>query len=173
MYYVYNANVFRFHKPSTQRKHRPYLNEDADMQTIAVFMSADHHACDEEFAIAEQAALDNNWSKAETLFNKFRAALASHFRMEEDKLFPTLVSAGGPAGPVQVMRMEHAQMNTLIEQMAGALAQQDAQRYGGLSETLLIVMQQHNLKEEQMLYPIADHFLATHREALIESMRSA
>jgi hypothetical protein len=36
--------------------------------------------------------------------------------MEEDKLFPTLVSAGGPAGPVQMMRMEHAQMSTLIEQ---------------------------------------------------------
>jgi hemerythrin-like domain-containing protein len=93
--------------------------------------------------------------------------------MEEDKLFPTLVSAGGPAGPVQMMRMEHAQMNTLIEQMAVTLTHQDAQGYGGLSETLLIVMQQHNLKEEQMLYPIADHFLASQREALLGRMRVA
>jgi iron-sulfur cluster repair protein YtfE (RIC family) len=142
------------------------------MQTIAGFMSADHRACDEAFANVEQAALDNNWSEAESSFNKFRTALARHFRIEEDELFPALISAGGPAGPVQVMRMEHAQMNTLIEQMAGALAQQDAQKYGGLSETLLIVMQQHNLKEEQMLYPIADHFLAAQREALLDSMRS-
>ncbi|MGC2049423.1 MAG: hemerythrin domain-containing protein, partial [Gallionella sp.] len=74
-------------------------------------------------------------------------------------------------GPVQVMRMEHEQMNTLIEQMASALVQQDAQIYGGLSETLLIVMQQHNLKEEQMLYPLADHFLATQRETLLDNMR--
>jgi len=143
------------------------------MQTIAKFMCDDHHSCDKAFAVAEQAALDNNWAKAETAFNDFRAGMAKHFRMEEDQLFPMLISAGGPAGPVQVMRMEHAQMNTLIEQMAGALIQQDAQRYGGLSETLLIVMQQHNLKEEQMLYPIADHFLETQRKALLDSMRSA
>lgn len=141
------------------------------MQTIVEFMSANHHACDEAFAIAEQAALANNWSEAETAFNNFRTELARHFRMEEDELFPTLVSAGGPAGPVQVMRMEHAQMNTLIEQMAAAVSSQDAQGYGGRSETLLIVMQQHNLKEEQMLYPIADRVLATQREALLGRMR--
>lgn len=67
--------------------------------------------------------------------------------------------------------MEHAQMNTLIEQMAGTLAHRDAQGYGGLSETLLIVMQQHNFKEEQVLYPIADHFLASQREALFGRMQ--
>ena len=141
------------------------------MQTIAEFMSTHHHACDEAFAIAEQAALANNWGEAETAFNNFRTDMAKHFRMEEDELFPTLLSVGGPAGPVRVMRMEHAQMNTLIEQMAGTLDRKDAQGYGGMAETLLIVMQQHNLKEEQMLYPIADHFLATQREALLGRMQ--
>jgi iron-sulfur cluster repair protein YtfE (RIC family) len=154
-----------------QQTHRPDFYEDIDMQTIAEFMSANHHACDEAFATAEQAALANNWSEAKTAFNNFRTELARHFRMEEEELFPALVSAGGPAGPVQVMRMEHEQMNTLIEQMSAALANQDAQGYGGLSETLLIVMQQHNLKEERMLYPIADHVLASQREALLGRMR--
>ena len=142
------------------------------MQTIAGFMSTDHHACDEAFASAEQAALASNWDEAEAAFHKFRTALARHFRVEEDRLFPALVSAGGPAGPVQMMCMEHAQMNTLVEQMAGAVAHRDAQGYGGLSETLLIVMQQHNLKEEQILYPIADRVLAAQREALLDRMRA-
>ncbi|MCR4304284.1 MAG: hemerythrin domain-containing protein [Gallionella sp.] len=141
------------------------------MQTIAEFMSARHHACDESFAIAEQAVLANNWSDAEAAFNKFSTELAVHFRMEENELFPALVSAGGPGGPVQMMRMEHAQMNTLIDQMAATLTYRDAQGYGGLSETLLIVMQQHNLKEEQILYPIADNILATQREALLGRMQ--
>jgi iron-sulfur cluster repair protein YtfE (RIC family) len=143
------------------------------MQTIANFMSTGHHACDEAFAIAEQAALANNWKKAEAAFDNFRSVMAKHFRMEEDKLFPMLITAGGPVGPVQVMCMEHAQMNALIEEMANSLVQREAKRYGGLSETLLIVMQQHNLKEEHMLYPIADNFLEAHREELIDSMRSA
>ncbi len=143
------------------------------MQTIIEFMSTDHDACDKAFAIAEQAAVTGNWNEAETAFDNFRAGLARHFRMEEDQLFPMLVAAGGPGGPVQMMRMEHAQMNTLIEQMADTLTHQDAQGYGGLSETLLIVMQQHNLKEERMLYPIADHILASQREGLISRMRVA
>jgi iron-sulfur cluster repair protein YtfE (RIC family) len=144
---------------------------DVDMQTIAEYMSARHHDCDKAFAVAEQAALANHWREAETAFNDLRIELARHFHMEEDELFPTLLSAGGPAGPVQVMRMEHEQMNTLIEQMADTLGHHDAHGYGGLSETLLIVMQQHNIKEEQMLYPIADHFLASQREVLLGRMR--
>ncbi len=142
------------------------------MQTIAKYMSTDHRACDEAFAIAEQAVLASNWNDAETAFNKFRTELARHFRMEEEQLFPALVSAGGPGGPVQVMHMEHAQMNTLVEQMASTVACHDAQGYGGLSETLLIVMQQHNLKEEQILYPIADNILSAQREALLGRMQA-
>jgi iron-sulfur cluster repair protein YtfE (RIC family) len=91
--------------------------------------------------------------------------------MEEEELFPALIAAHGPAGPVQMMRMEHAQMNTLLEQMAGSVAHRNAQKYGGLAETLLIVMQQHNLKEEQMLYPMADHYLTPQRESLLGRMR--
>ena len=143
------------------------------MPTIAEYMSADHHACDDAFAVAEQAALDNNWDKAETLFNEFRADMSKHFRMEESELFPTLLAAHGPAGPVQMMRMEHEQMKTLLEQMADVVSRHDASGYGGLSETLLIVMQQHNLKEEQILYPMADHYLASQRETLLARMQTA
>jgi iron-sulfur cluster repair protein YtfE (RIC family) len=91
--------------------------------------------------------------------------------MEESELFPTLLAANGPTGPVQMMRMEHEQMRTLLEQMAYSVAHNDAPGYGGVAETLLIVMQQHNLKEEQILYPMADHYLANQREALLGRMQ--
>lgn len=142
------------------------------MKTIAEFMTADHKACDDAFAVAEKAALANNWSEAETAFGAFRDDMARHFGMEEDLLFPALTSAGGPAGPVHVMLMEHAQIKELLKQMAAAVAQKDAQKYGGLSETLLIVMQQHNHKEENILYGIADHILAAEREALLGRMQA-
>jgi len=149
------------------------LNEENQMPTIAEYMSTDHKACDEAFAVAEQVALDHNWGDAETLFNEFRAGMARHFRMEEDELFPTLLAAHGPAGPVQMMLMEHEQMKTLLEQMAEVVARHDAPGYSGLSETLLIVMQQHNLKEEQILYPMADHYLASQRDTLLGRMQTA
>lgn len=142
------------------------------MNAIAELMSADHQACDNEFAAAEQAVLDGRWEAAASAFDTFRRDMAHHFRMEEEALFPALTAAGGPAGPVQVMRMEHAQMNDLLEQMGAALAGRDANEYGGLSETLLVVMQQHNHKEENILYPIADQVLAAQRNAVIDRLRA-
>lgn len=142
------------------------------MSTLAEYMSADHKDCDEAFALAEEAALDSQWESAEAAFNAFRRDMKRHFRKEEEVLFPALLEAGGPAGPVQVMRMEHAQMNDLIEQMAASVAVNNSKGYGGLSETLLIVMQQHNLKEEQILYPIMDRVLAAEREALFSRLQA-
>lgn len=142
------------------------------METIVGFMADSHKACDNDFARAEEAVLNVAWAAAAQAFRRFHEAMVLHFRMEEEILFPTLQSAGGPAGPVQIMLMEHAQMQDLFGQMADALTKQDAQGYGGISETLLIVMQQHNHKEEQILYPIADHILAAQREALLGQMRS-
>ena len=142
------------------------------MPTIAEFITADHKACDNEFATAETAALTDDWSEAETAFNAFNNDMAHHFRIEEEVLFPALASSGGPSGPVQVMLMEHAQIRELLAQMAAAVTQKDAQEYSGLSETLLMVMQQHNHKEENILYPIADQILAAQRETLLGQMQA-
>ena len=143
------------------------------MTRIAEYMSTDHHACDESFASAEAAALNSDWIGAQTAFEIFCNDMSRHFRMEEDVLFPALLAAGGPQGPVQMMHMEHAQMNDLIEQMTSALDNKNSREYGGLSETLLIIMQQHNLKEEQILYPIADRLLAAESAKLIDRLEVA
>jgi len=142
------------------------------MENIVDFMSTDHKACDDLFARAEKEVYANNWAEAESAFNAFRTSMAHHFRMEENQLFPALLSAGGPSGPVQMMLMEHKQMNGLFDKMATTLAHKNALGYSGLSETLLIVMQQHNLKEEQILYPIAERFLANDWPALCGRMQA-
>lgn len=136
------------------------------MKNLADFMTADHKACDDLFAQAEKSVHAKQWSEAASAFNAFNASMTQHFRMEETQLFPALLEAGGPGGPVQMMLMEHKQMNGLLENMSKALANNDATTYSGLAETLLIVMQQHNLKEEQILYPIAERFLSNDWPAL-------
>ena len=57
-------------------------------------------------------------------------------------------------GPTQVMRGEHQQMRALIDDINKALKAEDKDQFLGLSETLMILMQQHNMKEEMMLYPM-------------------
>jgi len=98
------------------------------MGTIIDFMSADHQACDDKFALAEEAAYASNWPEADLAFAAFRENMVRHFRREEELLFPALLAAGGPAGPVQVMNMEHGQMSSLLDNMANACRQQGCKR---------------------------------------------
>lgn len=141
------------------------------MSTIVDFLGADHRACDDLFASAEAAAAQKNWDSARTLFTRFHEAMEHHLTMEEEVLFPAFEKRTGmAAGPTQVMRSEHVQMRGLMDDMAKAAAASDRDAYLGLSETLNMLMQQHNLKEENMLYPMSDQVLNSERDGLIRTM---
>jgi iron-sulfur cluster repair protein YtfE (RIC family) len=121
----------------------------------------DHHrACDDIFADAEKSALAGRWQECEQAFARFRREMAAHFATEEEVLFPAFERASGSSmGPTQMMRMEHAQMNTLIRMLEATIAACDRDGFAGAAETLLIMMQQHNMKEENILYPMCDRAL--------------
>ncbi|MBZ0072555.1 MAG: hemerythrin domain-containing protein [Thiohalobacteraceae bacterium] len=142
------------------------------MHTISDFLSTDHRHCDDLFAAAEAACGQQDWPRCSQAFADFRQAMEQHLSMEEEVLFPSFEeAAGSAAGPTQVMRLEHEQMRELFEQMAEAVAGQDAAQYLGLSETLLVLMQQHNMKEEQILYHMCDRMLGARTEQVLERMR--
>jgi hemerythrin-like domain-containing protein len=143
------------------------------MSTILDFMGGDHRACDDLFASAEEAVGQKNWGAARELFDRFQSTMAHHLAMEENVLFPAFEArTGSTEGPTQVMRMEHEQMRGLIQDMARAMAETHYEGYLGLSETLNMLMQQHNLKEENMLYPMTDQILGSERDDLIRSMKA-
>lgn len=143
------------------------------MHTILEFMSSDHHACDDLFASAEEAVAKKDWGSARSLFDHFQASMAHHLAMEEEVLFPAFEARTGMSmGPTQVMRSEHGQMRDLIANMGRAVAESDQDSYLGLSETLNMLMQQHNLKEENVLYPMTDQVLGGERDDLIRSMQA-
>ena len=143
------------------------------MSAIVDFLGGDHRACDDLFASAEVAVAQKNWDSARSLFERFQTAMAHHLAMEEEVLFPAFEARTGMrTGPTEVMRTEHAQMRGLLQEMAGAVTNADESRYLGLSETLNMLMQQHNLKEENMLYPMSDQVLGDERDSLIRAMQA-
>lgn len=120
-----------------------------------------HKHCDELFAQAEAAAHKGDWASCAAAGARFLAELEAHFGTEEQVLFPAFEAATGMSGgPTQVMRLEHAQMRDLMAQLAGAMARNDRNAFAGVADTLLIMMQQHNMKEENILYPMCDSSLA-------------
>ena len=58
------------------------------------------------------------------------------------------------------MRSEHAQMRELFDELRDAIGRHDASALADAADTLLLVMQQHNVKEENVLYPMADRTVA-------------
>jgi hemerythrin-like domain-containing protein len=143
------------------------------METISDYMSADHHRCDELFAVAEEAVGNGKWERIAATSGEFLESMRHHFAMEEDVLFPAFEERTGMSmGPTEVMRMEHQQMRGLFDAMAQAVEKRDQDDYLGQAETLLILMQQHNLKEEQILYRMADQMLAGEAREVIERLRA-
>ena len=75
-------------------------------------------------------------------------------------------------GPTMIMRGEHTQMRELLDEMAQSIADRDSDSYLGQSETLLMIMQQHNLKEQQMLYPMTDQVLGGDVRAMVAEIQA-
>jgi len=142
------------------------------MATISSFFTEDHRSCDESLATVETLVQAGNWTEAATAWSRCAAALRCHFAREEELLFPAFERAtGNTAGPTAIMRMEHEQMRMMLPQLGDAVTAQDERRVLGLSESLMVLIQQHNMKEEQILYPMCDQ-VVPNPEPLLEQVRA-
>jgi len=142
------------------------------MDLIKDFLSADHRRCDELFTIAEGVADKKDWEAIKEVTERYIRAMKHHFAMEEEVLFPEFESTTGQTmGPTHIMKMEHAQMTALFPNLLEAANKKDRKAFLGVSDTLLIMTQQHNTKEEHILYTMSDQLLASQTSQLIEQMK--
>jgi len=139
---------------------------------IAQYLTPEHRECDNIFARAESAVASGDFELGKEEFLKFADETLLHFKKEEDELFPAFEAATGSAqGPTMVMIHEHEQVRGLMGKMAQAIENQDKDAYLSLAESMMILLQQHNMKEEQMLYGMSDAiFDASKQEELVNKM---
>ena len=143
------------------------------MESIRDLMAADHRQCDDFFVAVERSVARSAWSDADAEFGRLREAMLHHFDAEEEILFPAFEAhTGMTMGPTRVMRSEHDQMRDLLVAAKAALDARDADDYSGTAETLLIMMQQHNMKEENILYPMCDQHLSRRVEQLLLALKN-
>jgi hemerythrin-like domain-containing protein len=135
--------------------------------TPAEILPEHHRHCDNLFVAAEESANRGDWSAAGPSFAHFHEQMKAHFDAEERVLFPAFEAATGMTeGPTRMMRHEHEQMRGLLVQLEAACEARDGDAYAGVAETLLMLMQQHNMKEENILYPMCDQALGADAERL-------
>lgn len=140
---------------------------------LSEFMIHDHHTCDDLFTDIENAVVGSNWVMASQAAHAFRGATLHHFQLEETVLFPALEDVTGQReGPTEIMRLEHAEMRQLLDELTQAVTDRDVDTINGVGDTLVILMQQHNAKEEQVLYPLIDRLLGSRAAELLDKLHA-
>lgn len=131
--------------------------------SLREYFTTDHRDCDDGWAEVEAAVEAGAAQDIEAAWSRFDTAMRRHLDREEQVLFPAFERKTGmvDAGPTFVMRREHEQMRGVLDQMAAALAGGEPRELVDLGDTLLMLIQQHNQKEEHMLYPLAEEALAS------------
>src|SRR5450830_1768918 len=125
-------------------------------------LSWDHDRIDafEQGAFAARAAGDLEAARA--LFDRFARGLFRHIGLEEDLLFPALESAAGlspRAGPTAVMRAEHVEIRAAVQALRVAIGDPSVDPMP-FRRRLHATLGPHGMKEEQILYPMADRVLS-------------
>lgn len=133
--------------------HRHSPNEDPE--SLAWALEREHREIDD--GLAAFASGDGPLEQRRQALRRAIRALRRHIYLEEEFLFPPLFDAG-MAVQVVVMLREHAKIWATLDELERELP---AEELGlRLCRRLAVELLHHNLKEERVLYPQADHVLA-------------
>lgn len=128
-------------------------------------MTQDHRHCDELFENIENFVSKKEFERAGILLENWIKKNLTHFETEEEIIFKKLDEKMGMIiPPVQMMLHEHSQIRNLIKQMRDSLKDKDSALFLGTAESCFMMIQQHNMKEEQILYPLIDKNLTNEAE---------
>jgi iron-sulfur cluster repair protein YtfE (RIC family) len=146
----------------------PRSSNQALVQALGDWFVQDHRDCDSLWVAVEEGASTDLDATKEALGN-FDSQLRNHLRMEEEVLFPAIERATGMGGmgPTEMMRQEHIGMRRLLDAMAQS---DDLELILEQGDTLMMLIAQHNSKEEGVLYPLAVQVLGPVARDLISAM---
>lgn len=132
---------------------------------VSEFLGSDHHRL--AGILTEVTRLVGNGAHADAapLFAEFACGLNWHIDAEEITLFPAFEQKTGVLeGPTPVLRDEHRQIRSRMDEVADALKAGDAAAAGRAITALDDILGEHNYKEEQVLYPMTDHAMVDGQE---------
>ncbi|MBF0490058.1 MAG: hemerythrin domain-containing protein [Candidatus Omnitrophica bacterium] len=140
-------------------------------QEVSGFYGHDHDELD-SFLSQFQKLKRQDFAQAKPFFRKFKFGLQRHILWEEEILFPVFESKTGmsDAGPTAVMRQEHVLIKEALEELHLKVRQNDADSEKE-EKVLIDLLESHNLKEENILYPAIDQLTtAEEKKVMFQEM---
>ncbi len=154
------------------------LRRDADrgsLRAVNEALSWDHDRLDALEARAFAARSAGQLTAAMEAYSAFAYGLRRHIRFEEEILFPEFEMRTGFSphmGPTAVMRDEHREILLCLESIEG-LIRVAGSPVESRRHALHAVLGNHNLKEENIVYPGTDHALtARERDELVARIQA-
>lgn len=139
---------------------------------LEAFFSQQHREADAHWAAVEAAVQAGECAGIQAATAAFVRSLRQHLDLEEKVLFPEFVVATGiQHGPTTVMTAEHRQMRALLDEIEAAAEGDDREALIGQGDSLLMLTQQHNMKEEAMLYPMCEDHLQERWSHILQRAR--
>ena len=125
-------------------------------ENVAEFYTHDHDELD-DFLKEYQHLKRSDFMKAKSFFRSFKFGLQRHILWEEEILFPFFEQKTGlkEGGPCVVMRQEHKLIKEALEKLHEKVRRANPDSEVEEQE-LIDLLRDHNLKEEQILYPMID-----------------
>ncbi len=142
------------------------------MTTILKFMSVDHDRLDNKIKKYSTEKLVDI-ERAESIFLSFKSELERHIIWEEDILFPVFERKTGikDGGPTSVMRIEHIEIKKYLQEIKRKLHVKKIQDPCKEEVAIFKVLESHNQKEENILYPGIDNLTSEQeKEQMIKQM---
>ena len=148
--------------PITWRIHVIKRVDQDPNRTVKGYFQSDHKRLDAIFKSFSDAVHEERFDDAKKAFAEFSLGLKRHIAAEEEVLFPAFEEKTGmkDAGPTFVMRMEHKEIKELLDEITALTEKGDGAEATKRASELTVRLSDHNMKEEEILYPEADSLLS-------------
>lgn len=150
-----------------------HARQDQGPRTVSDYLAWDHDRLDAILELCTKLVGEGRFEEARAHMGEFKDGLFRHIEIEEQILFKAFEDKTGmrDVGPTAVMRMEHKDIKDAVEDIVKACDEKRLDDFENGKATLLGVLVEHNMKEEQVLYPGTDRLLDDKsRENLVEML---
>lgn len=142
-------------------------------RSISGLVGADQRRLDDILDEVDECVGSGRFFQAARLYDEFLSGLERHMEMEEEVLFPLYASlVQGGDGVVADMATEHMLIRVVAEEVAESLRLEDVRAFSDGIEELHAVMDGHDLREEQGVYPRLDEALLARdtRDSILQKL---
>ncbi len=138
-------------------------------RTVTEFLQSDHSRLDALYDSFTAQIKEGEWESASIGFAEFNHGLRRHIRGEEEVLFPLFEEKTGmtEAGPTHVMKTEHVNIKETLEKIERAIGSKESDMALQSANRLRLTLGDHNMKEENILYPESDSFITEAERASV------